>query len=156
VALCVSEVRQRNIEGLLGCEQGHALRAAINTPIQGSAADVATAAMLAIARCEELRKLGWKMLLQVRAGTLGSVFAMTLERTGCSRPAQPRLHVSLVLDCAAVHAANDPSRALSQSSLCASYMSHAISVCATGPVSRQGIHMHHDSPESVSGLVRKV
>ena len=41
------------------------MRAAINTPIQGSAADVATAAMLSIAACEELRELGWTMLLQV-------------------------------------------------------------------------------------------
>jgi hypothetical protein len=41
------------------------MRAAINTPIQGSAADVATAAMLSIAACEELRELGWIMLLQV-------------------------------------------------------------------------------------------
>ncbi len=45
---------------------GHALRAAINTPIQGSAADVATAAMLSIAQCPELKEIGWKMLLQVR------------------------------------------------------------------------------------------
>jgi len=45
--------------------QGHALRAAINTPIQGSAADVATAAMLSIDACQELKELGWKMLLQV-------------------------------------------------------------------------------------------
>lgn len=42
------------------------MRAAINTPIQGSAADVATAAMLSIAACPELRALGWTMLLQVR------------------------------------------------------------------------------------------
>ena len=46
--------------------QGHALRAAINTPIQGSAADVATAAMLAISRNERLRAMGWTMLLQAR------------------------------------------------------------------------------------------
>lgn len=43
----------------------HALRAAINSPIQGSAADVATAAMLAIAACPRLRGLGWTLLLQV-------------------------------------------------------------------------------------------
>ena len=47
--------------------QGHALRAAINTPIQGSAADVATAAMLSIDACQELKELGWKMLLQVHS-----------------------------------------------------------------------------------------
>lgn len=45
--------------------QGHALRAAINTPIQGSAADIATAAMLRISVDEELRDMGWKLLLQV-------------------------------------------------------------------------------------------
>ena len=45
--------------------KGRAERAAINTPIQGSAADVAAAAMIAIDRCEELRALGWVLLLQV-------------------------------------------------------------------------------------------
>lgn len=45
--------------------QGHALRAAINTPIQGSAADIATAAMLRIAADPELREMGWRLLLQV-------------------------------------------------------------------------------------------
>ena len=44
---------------------GHALRAAINTPIQGSAADVATAAMLRISHDSTLRELGWRLLLQV-------------------------------------------------------------------------------------------
>lgn len=34
--------------------------------MQGSAADVATAAMLSIVRSEGLRQLGWKLLLQVR------------------------------------------------------------------------------------------
>ena len=45
--------------------QGHALRAAINTPIQGSAADVATAAMLRIACDQRLKELRWRLLLQV-------------------------------------------------------------------------------------------
>ena len=45
--------------------RAHSLRAAINTPIQGSAADVATAAMLRIDANETLRQLGWKLLLQV-------------------------------------------------------------------------------------------
>ena len=43
----------------------HALRAAINTPIQGSAADIATAAMLRINEDPTLRALGWRLLLQV-------------------------------------------------------------------------------------------
>ena len=45
--------------------QGHALRAAINTPIQGSAADVATAAMLRIVADKRLQEMGWTLLLQV-------------------------------------------------------------------------------------------
>lgn len=40
-------------------------RAAINTPIQGSAADIATAAMLAIKNNERLKVLDWKLLSQV-------------------------------------------------------------------------------------------
>lgn len=45
--------------------QSHALRAAINTPIQGSAADIATAAMLRINEDEALQSMGWRLLLQV-------------------------------------------------------------------------------------------
>jgi DNA polymerase-1 len=45
--------------------RSHALRAAINTPIQGSAADVATAAMVRINRDARLREMGWRLLLQV-------------------------------------------------------------------------------------------
>ncbi len=52
--------------------RNHALRAAINTPIQGSAADVASCAMVSIVRNEELRDMGWKLLLQV--GGLGYRF----------------------------------------------------------------------------------
>ena len=43
----------------------HGLRAAINTPIQGSAADIVTAAMIRIFYCERLKEMGWKMLLQI-------------------------------------------------------------------------------------------
>ncbi len=38
--------------------QGHALRAAINTPIQGSAADIVMMAMLKIYRNDKLKQLG--------------------------------------------------------------------------------------------------
>jgi DNA polymerase-1 len=60
--------RRRNLPDARSKKQAvkaHALRAAINTPIQGSAADVATAAMLRINANEELRELGWRLLLQV-------------------------------------------------------------------------------------------
>ncbi|KAL5548304.1 hypothetical protein UlMin_003535 [Ulmus minor] len=46
-------------------QRGHVERAAINTPVQGSAADVAMCAMLEISKNERLRELGWKLLLQV-------------------------------------------------------------------------------------------
>ncbi|CAM6128411.1 unnamed protein product [Calypogeia fissa] len=45
--------------------RGHIERAAINTPVQGSAADVAMCAMLEINRNKTLQDLGWKLLLQV-------------------------------------------------------------------------------------------
>lgn len=46
-------------------QRGHIERAAINTPVQGSAADVAMCAMLGINRNKRLKELGWKLLLQV-------------------------------------------------------------------------------------------
>jgi len=44
---------------------GHALRAAINTPIQGSAADVVMMAMIKLWKSETLARLGWRLLLQI-------------------------------------------------------------------------------------------
>ncbi|GAB2243457.1 hypothetical protein Droror1_Dr00020232 [Drosera rotundifolia] len=46
-------------------QRGHIERAAINTPVQGSAADVAMCAMLEISKNQRLKDLGWKLLLQV-------------------------------------------------------------------------------------------
>ncbi|RDX63967.1 DNA polymerase I B, chloroplastic/mitochondrial [Mucuna pruriens] len=46
-------------------QKGHIERAAINTPVQGSAADVAMCAMLQISNNKKLKELGWKLLLQV-------------------------------------------------------------------------------------------
>ncbi|KAF5478875.1 hypothetical protein F2P56_005401 [Juglans regia] len=46
-------------------QKGHIERAAINTPVQGSAADVAMCAMLEITKNARLNELGWKLLLQV-------------------------------------------------------------------------------------------
>mmetsp|Transcript_24591 Transcript_24591/g.80380 ORF Transcript_24591/g.80380 Transcript_24591/m.80380 type:complete len:825 (-) Transcript_24591:45-2519(-) len=45
--------------------KAHALRAAINTPIQGGAADIAMLAMIQIMRCEQLKAIGYKLLMQV-------------------------------------------------------------------------------------------
>jgi len=44
---------------------GHALRAAINTPIQGSAADIVMMAMINLWSSTTLQELGWKLLLQI-------------------------------------------------------------------------------------------
>ncbi|XP_020235315.1 DNA polymerase I A, chloroplastic/mitochondrial [Cajanus cajan] len=46
-------------------QKGHIERAAINTPVQGSAADVAMCAMIQISNNKQLKELGWKLLLQV-------------------------------------------------------------------------------------------
>ena len=46
-------------------DQAHALRAAINTPIQGGAADIVMAAMVKIHQDQKLRDLGFKLLLQI-------------------------------------------------------------------------------------------
>jgi DNA polymerase I len=45
--------------------RAHALRAAINTPIQGGAADIAMLAMLELDKCATLKRLGWRLLMQV-------------------------------------------------------------------------------------------
>ncbi|XP_057464463.1 DNA polymerase I A, chloroplastic/mitochondrial-like [Actinidia eriantha] len=46
-------------------QKGHIERAAINAPVQGSAADVAMCAMLEISKNAHLKELGWRLLLQV-------------------------------------------------------------------------------------------
>ncbi|QDZ19172.1 DNA polymerase I [Chloropicon primus] len=60
--------RQRHLHQINSRNSGvrkHLERAAINTPIQGGAADIATLAMLEIQRNKELNELGWTLLLQV-------------------------------------------------------------------------------------------
>jgi DNA polymerase-1 len=46
-------------------EQKHSERAAINTPVQGGAADVVMKAMLLLHKHSKFKELGWKMLLQI-------------------------------------------------------------------------------------------
>ena len=48
-----------------GAAASGALRAAINTPIQGSAADIVMLAMIKLNDSAVLRELGWKLLLQI-------------------------------------------------------------------------------------------
>ncbi|KAJ6293241.1 hypothetical protein OIU78_025265 [Salix suchowensis] len=54
-----------SVTGASSSQRGHVERAAINTPVQGSAADVAMCAMLEISKNNRLKELGWKLLLQV-------------------------------------------------------------------------------------------
>jgi len=58
---CLSKLLQSREKS----QVNHALRAAINTPIQGSAADVVIAAMVKIFNNKRLMQMGWKMLLQI-------------------------------------------------------------------------------------------
>jgi len=61
----------------------HGLRAAINTPIQGGAADIVIAAMVKIHRDRELREMGYKMLLQIHDEIiLVRSFTITFEQEG--------------------------------------------------------------------------
>jgi DNA polymerase-1 len=61
--------RYRNLSKMLKSRSrtmvNHALRACINTPIQGGAADLVVAAMIKLHANEKLREMGWKMVLQV-------------------------------------------------------------------------------------------
>jgi DNA polymerase I len=60
--------RRRHLPGVASdnfSERGHANRAAINAPLQGSAADLVMVAMLKLHRNVTLRALGWRVILQV-------------------------------------------------------------------------------------------
>ncbi|XP_020596594.1 DNA polymerase I A, chloroplastic/mitochondrial-like [Phalaenopsis equestris] len=54
-----------SVANVSNAQKGHIERAAINTPVQGSAADVAMCAMLAIDMNTQLKELGWRLILQV-------------------------------------------------------------------------------------------
>lgn len=54
-----------SLKNASSAHRAHIERAAINTPVQGSAADVAMCAMLQISNNARLKELGWKLLLQV-------------------------------------------------------------------------------------------
>jgi DNA polymerase-1 len=50
---------------VIKAKRSHGLRAAINTPIQGGAADIVTAAMVRLHYDSELKRLGWTLLMQI-------------------------------------------------------------------------------------------
>ena len=84
--------------------RGHAERAAINTPIQGGAADVAMMAMLKLWRNERLRAMGWRLLLQIHdevileGPTPSAPEALALVTADMQRPFDSPLLVDLVVD----------------------------------------------------------
>ena len=58
--------RHRDLPGINSRKfAGHSERAAINTPIQGSAADIVMCAMLKLAADAELQALGYAQVLQI-------------------------------------------------------------------------------------------
>jgi len=60
--------RQRPLPGIAGKNRravAHGERCAINTPVQGGAADIMTSCMLRIHRSPKLKSLGYKLLLQI-------------------------------------------------------------------------------------------
>jgi DNA polymerase-1 len=84
--------------------RGHAERAAINTPIQGGAADVAMMAMLKVWRNARLKQLGWKMLLQIHDEIIvegpaeSANEALALVLADMQHPFENPLLVDLVVD----------------------------------------------------------
>jgi len=85
----------------------HLERAAINTPIQGGAADIMTLAMLKIERSERLHELGYRLLLQIHdevilEGPEEHAAAAKEEVMRCMQDpfddALPSLQVDLVVD----------------------------------------------------------
>ena len=88
--------------------QGRGARAAINTPIQGSAADVVMMAMLAIGNSSVLKELGYTLLLQIHdevilEGPEEHAAAAREEVMRCMEQpfddALPGMLVDLVVDC---------------------------------------------------------
>jgi len=85
----------------------HLERAAINTPIQGGAADIMTLAMLKLKRSSRLRELGYRMLLQIHdevilEGPEEHAAAAKAEVVACMEhpydDMRPPLKVDLVVD----------------------------------------------------------
>ncbi len=82
----------------------HAERAAINTPIQGGAADVVMAAMLKLHSNERFRELGWRIILQVHDEIIAegpeesTTEALAIVRACMSRPFKKPLLVELTVD----------------------------------------------------------
>ena len=102
--------RYRLLPGINGSPamRAHSERAAINTPIQGGAADIMTLAMLKIANTPRLKELGYRLLLQIHdevilEGPEEHAAAAREEVMRCMEQpfddALPGMLVDLVVDC---------------------------------------------------------
>mmetsp|Transcript_11467 Transcript_11467/g.23289 ORF Transcript_11467/g.23289 Transcript_11467/m.23289 type:complete len:181 (+) Transcript_11467:2812-3354(+) len=100
--------RRRNLPGIHATRdhslRGHSQRAAINTPLQGSAADVVTAAMVKLHQNAALRACGWSTILQVHDEIIlegprdSSPTAADIVRRTMEHPLEWDLLVQLVVD----------------------------------------------------------
>ena len=93
-----------DINGPSPARRGHAERAAINTPLQGGAADVVMMAMLKIRKNARLKELGWRQILQIHdelllEGPKESVQeALAIVKELMANPFTQKLRVDLVVD----------------------------------------------------------
>jgi DNA polymerase-1 len=85
-------------------ERGHAERAAINTPLQGGAADIVMRAMVKLHQNERLKELGWKMVMQIHDELLlegpseNSKEAFEIVVNNMKNPMSSPLLIDLVVD----------------------------------------------------------
>ena len=79
-------------------------RRAINTPIQGGAADIVNASMVKIAQNRELKELGWKLLMQIHDELIlegpeeSSKQAFEIVKNNMENPFDFKLRVDLEVD----------------------------------------------------------
>jgi DNA polymerase I-like protein with 3'-5' exonuclease and polymerase domains len=106
--------RHRNLPGINTRRlAGHAERAAINTPIQGSAADIVMCAMLRVREDALLERLGFRMVLQVHDELVmegpeeGAEEALARLVAIMERPFDAPLRVALTVDGKAVRSWGD-------------------------------------------------
>ena len=114
--VCTLLGRQRQLPDAVhppnNAAKAHALRAAINTPIQGGAADIAMLAMLELTRNQELKDMGWRLLMQVHdevileGDTSTADTALAIVRHAMEHPFAGRNLLKCSLDVSASHAAN--------------------------------------------------
>ena len=92
------------VRNKINAKRQHGLRAAINTPIQGSAADIVTAGMVRIFYDLRLKELGWKMLLQIHDEVIlegpkeTSEQALAIVKELMMHPLDDKLRINLEVD----------------------------------------------------------